>query len=138
MCLKFMRHACIAGSSMLHLPLYYVRLTELLQEIVIERATYVLGLERRLLMSLPSFAEQPAPTAKGRNRLQMTPYSAPLTAVSIKIITRAESSKYLIFCVLFSGFCDKWRKLTCLKYRAGHIQYYLTALVVVVAALVLG
>ena len=59
----------------------------LLPEIGIERATYVLGLERRLLMSLPSLAE-PAPTAKGRNRLQMTPYSAPLTAVSIKIITR--------------------------------------------------
>ena len=88
-------------------------------------------------MSLPSLAEQPAPTAKGRNRLQMTPYSAPLTSVSIKIITRAESSKYLIFCVLFSGFCDKWRKLTCFKYRAGHI-HYLTALVVVIAALVLG
>ena len=90
MCLKFMRHACIV-SSMLHLPLYCVRYTEKPfardMYLVIERATYVLGLERRLLMSPPSLAE-PVPTATGRNRLQMTPYSAPLTAVSIKIITR--------------------------------------------------
>ena len=137
-CLKFMRHACIAGSSMLHLPLYYVRLTEKPFARDSDRESNV---RLRAGTSSPDessvFGWAAGADCKGeKSSSNDSILCTTLTAVSIKIITRVFEI-FVTFCVLFSGFCDKWRKLTCLKYRAGHI-HYLTALVVVVAALVLG